>query len=141
MELYKIKPYTFNSVAEVFDLHLSQLLFYLHRMTFSGEDYIRQAVPLNIGSTWRTALSISFNWSVILALSLANFPDTFPQLRSFNIILAQSLQLEKITFFSGTCLGVIIICEYASLYSLWSQLKYRNTKLDVIYDFKSKFDR
>src|SRR5699024_212959 len=135
------KPYSFSSISQVFDLHLSHLMQYLHRMRFTEDDYLRQQVPLNLSTFRRCALQIAFKWSIILLLTLTYKPNKFASLRGFNLTFERALNVQKIDFFIAIYQSTFVVCEYACLYSLFMQLRYQNTKLDVVYDLRSKLDK
>ena len=139
MELTRFQPYRFTTIAEAFDLHLAQLLRYLHRMSFTEAEYRSQSIP---PSAYRPfLLKTAFNWSIILAmLLLAALPRLLPPLQVFKRLLAEALDIDNVDLFCYVYIFTFLIIEDASLYSVALQAKYRNTKLDLIYHYRSTLD-
>lgn len=142
MELNKIRYSHLTRISDIFDIHYTHLLKYLHRMCFTEQQYRDKQVPLTLWSLRNLLSKTAFNWTIIICLLLSFFPSRFPLIAAFNLISKQTFGMEgRIDLFIGSYLATFVITEYVSLYSVWLQLAYRNTKLDVIYELRAELDR
>ncbi len=78
LELTRFGPYHFASIAEVVDLHLGQLMYFLHRAVFTEEEYKMRNIKVNFATFWRCLLHGALNWSTVVFLLLISFCSLSP---------------------------------------------------------------
>lgn len=144
-DLFRFHPYSFTSIAAIFDLHLHHLQRLLHRMSFTEVEYKNRSIPLKWSSLKRLILMTTFNWTVILLLFLVVALSPLSPanlLTGFALIFSRAFDVAwpEVEIFAFTYAGTFLLSEDASLYSLYHQQKYQNTKLELIYEFRANLD-
>ena len=141
MELNEFRPYKLNSIASAFDIHLRQLLHLLHRMKFTENEYVNRKVQFNRNTIGSLIRKLIISWATILSLNFTYLPKSYPIFNGFNMVFEETLGIKNINPFKVALQITFIIIEYISLYSLWTQMRYRNTKLECVFNLRANTDR
>ncbi|KAI2797478.1 hypothetical protein BLOT_013035 [Blomia tropicalis] len=141
MELNEFRPYKLNSIASAFDIHLRQLLHLLHRMKFTENEYVNRKVQFNRNTIGSLIRKLIISWATILSLNFTYLPKSYPIFNGFNMVFEETLGIKNINPFKVALQITFIIIEYISLYSLWTQIRYRNTKLECVFNLRANTDR